>query len=926
MSSKRNHRFGTRRSGLLLALLAAITTGAMSLRAANILFVVTASGFVPAQPPANANDLEVYDRLVAQQHRVTVASDAAVTAADTTGKDLVIISSSVSSTGAGVNPLCKNTLQQSRIPVVSYEPALLDELLMQRATTYDTASTLTQLGIVAANKNHPLAAGKTGIIDCTEAGQFATVTSPSLPLTLGTDALIIATNASPDVTTNRVVMFAYDVGSRLADNVTACAGRRVAFFYNATTAAGVYNTNAWALFDASVKWALTPPANLAPAITITQPANGATFPAGANIAFAVTATDADGSVAKVEYFAGTNKIGQATSAPFGFTWTNVPTARYLVSATATDNGGAPGTSQVLSLTVGTPPPEVLLVAGAVPVNASETAIQNRLQSFGMVVRTILTGDAVPNDATNLAVIVISSSVTSGDITKYRDVPVPLINWEWLAFDGLGMADADYTSIAGQTDIEIVKSNHPLAAGLPAGMVTIFSSASAQIAAAYPVANATVVANAADGSGSAVLFGLEKGDALSTITAPGLKAPARRVGIFLGGDTFTQLNTNGLKLFDAALAWSLNRASMGVPPNVSINQPTNGAVLAAGANISLGADATDDDGSVVKVEFFAGANKVGEATSAPFKATWTNVITGVYTLTAKATDNSGFTKLSSPINITVGTPGPTVLLVVSSAAATLNASDAGIKAHLESLGFLVLVVGDTASATSDASGKVLVVNSATVISGNVGNKFRDVAVPVLNLEQALEDNYLLTFDTGADHGETAGQTDLIITDATHPLAAGLSAGTHTVTTTPLTFTWGTPNIATAKVIATLNDGSGSACLYAYDKGALLIDGVTAAPERRVHLFPQNDGFAALTPEGLKLFNAALSWAMNRALVKPAPKFNPVVLQGVNVTLSWTGTGTLQQEDKLDGSWSDAPNQANPQTIPSTGSMRFYRLRQ
>jgi hypothetical protein len=147
----------------------------------------------------------------------------------------------------------------------------------------------------------------------------------------------------------------------------------------------------------------------------------------------------------------------------------------------------------------------------------------------------------------------------------------------------------------------------------------------------------------------------------------------------------------------------------------------------------------------------------------------------------------------------------------------------------------------------------------------------------------------------------------------------------VTTAPLTFTWGTPG-ATAKVIATLNDGTGSACLYAYDKGALLIDGVTAAPERRVHIFPQNDGFAALTAEGLKLFDAALSWAMNRALVAPAPKFNPIVLQGGNVTFSWTGTGTLQQEDKLDGSWADAPNQANPQTVPVSGAMRFYRLRQ
>jgi hypothetical protein len=885
--------------------------------------VVTATGFVPGSPPANANDLEVYDRLVAQSHVVTLASDTAVTAADTQGQDLVIISSSVASGGAGVNPLCRNTLQKGRIPFVNYEPALMDELLLQRATTYDTSSTLVQLGIEEANKSHPLAAGKSGIIDCTEAGQYATVTSPSLPLTLGTDALIIATNASPDVTTNRVVMFAYDVGGRLADNVTACTSRRVHFFFNASTPAGVYNTNAWALFDASIQWALTPPPNLAPTITINQPTNGTAFPADANVIFSVTATDPDGSVAKVEYFAGTTKIGEAATPPFGFTWTNVPVGRYYISATATDNGGAPGTSQTISITVGTPPPEALLVVNALPGNNSEVAIRQRLESFGMAVRPRLASDAVPSDVTNTALILVSSTVTSGDITKYRDVAVPIINWEWLAFDGLGMADWDFTSIADQTAIEIVNSSHPLAAGFPAGLLTIFSSPSPQVAAAYPAAGATVVANAADGSGSAVLFAFDKGDALSEAVVPGLKAPARRVGIFLGGDTFSLLNTNGLKLFDAAVAWSLNR-TLGALPNVAITQPTNGTVLTAGANVVLKANATDEDGTVVKVEFFAGTNKVGEATAAPFQVTWTNLTTGIYTLTAKATDNSGFTQVSSPINVTVGNPPPTVLLVVSSAA-TLNASDAAIKALLESFGFLVLTVGDSASAPADAAGKVLVITSATVTSGNVGNKFRNVAVPVLNLEQALEDNYLLTFDTGADHGETGGQTEIVITDAAHPLAAGLSAGVHTATTTPVTFTWGTPGAA-AKVIATLNNGSGSACLYAYDKGSLLVDGVTPAPERRVHIFFQNDGFAAATAEGVKLFEASLSWAMNRTLVKPAPEFNPIVLQGRNITLSWTGTGTLQQEDKLDGSWTDAPNQANPQTVPADGAMRFYRLRQ
>lgn len=36
----------------------------------------------------------------------------------------------------------------------------------------------------------------------------------------------------------------------------------------------------------------------------------------------------------------------------------------------------------------------------------------------------------------------------------------------------------------------------------------------------------------------------------------------------------------------------------------------------------------------------------------------------------------------------------------------------------------------------------------------------------------------------------------------------------------------------------------------------------APARRVMLFPNNDGFANLSPAGVKLFDAAIDWALAR----------------------------------------------------------------
>ena len=45
---------------------------------------------------------------------------------------------------------------------------------------------------------------------------------------------------------------------------------------------------------------------------------------------------------------------------------------------------------------------------------------------------------------------------------------------------------------------------------------------------------------------------------------------------------------------------------------------------------------------------------------------------------------------------------------------------------------------------------------------------------------------------------------------------------------------------------------------------------------------------------------------------------------NVTLSWNGSGTLQQASEATGSWTDSLNQSNPQTFQPQGN-RFFRIR-
>ena len=96
-------------------------------------------------------------------------------------------------------------------------------------------------------------------------------------------------------------------------------------------------------------------ANVVPVARITAPANNAGFTAPATIAIAATATDSDGTVAKVDFYQGATKIGTDTSAPYAFTWTNVPGGTYSLTVKATDDKGAVATSTAVTVKVNKPP-------------------------------------------------------------------------------------------------------------------------------------------------------------------------------------------------------------------------------------------------------------------------------------------------------------------------------------------------------------------------------------------------------------------------------------------------------------------------------------------------------------------------------------------------------------------------------------------
>jgi len=123
--------------------------------------------------------------------------------------------------------------------------------------------------------------------------------------------------------------------------------------------------------------------------------------------------------------------------------------------------------------------------------------------------------------------------------------------------------------------------------------------------------------------------------------------------------YTRPASNPLQTSQGAQAASLsaqnvtnNVASINQKPIVSISSPAKSTSFVAPATITIEASAYDPDGTIRKVEFFNGTQKLGEIFSAPYHFTWKNVPEGSFNLTAIAMDDKGAKTTSEPVTVVV----------------------------------------------------------------------------------------------------------------------------------------------------------------------------------------------------------------------------------------------------------------------------------
>ncbi len=475
-------------------------------------------------------DASVRDRLLGLGYQVSVLSQGAAQSTDLSGVDLVLISSTVTSSQVNTE------FRDVAVPVMTWEPFLADDLQMTGPVAHvDYGSTLDQTVVDVADAVHPLAAGLAG-------GPVSVLTAPGR-VTWGAPAVtarVIATLAGDP---SRAVIFAYESGQTMV--AMDAPARRLGFLLNDTTAVDL-TADGGRLFDTAVCWSVN--CTGGPIVRLDAAPTAGSDP------LTVTFSAMESSDGKYPIASFSWDFGDGSGGSGAFVEHSYAAGEYLAILTVTDEAGLSVSESVaISVAPASPGGQALFVAGGTDLGPADAALVSRLESLGFTVGVVAAAASNTSDADGKDLVLISSTVVSGQVaTKFRDVAVPVLTWEAWLYDDFKMTpggtNTGYGRIDGQSSVGVVDAGHPLAAGLSGSVGIVAGTSSMRWGA--PAATASVVAVAEGDAAKALIFAYEAGAAMV-----GLVAPARRVGLPFFDDSAASFTAEGWALFDAAVAWA-----------------------------------------------------------------------------------------------------------------------------------------------------------------------------------------------------------------------------------------------------------------------------------------------------------------------------------------------------------------------------------
>lgn len=416
-----------------------------------------------------------------------------------------------------------------------------------------------------------------------------------------------------------------------------------------------------------------------PTVSVTAPAQSSTVSAGSPTVVSASASDADGTISSVQFFADGALIGTASSAPYAITYSPVVKndgSLTLLTAVATDNDRLTTTSSAVGVLVNSGSGGGGGVVGQPPV----VAVSSPLAGATFPVNAPVTLQANASDPDGN---IVSVQFLVNNIAVFTDTVFPYTtNWTPTALGPYNIV-AKATDNAGNTVLSAPVTLTVVANSQGTPTIAITSPAPN----VGGVVNSPIVisANAGDPDGSVTLVefyvnGLLQGSrtttpyaAVWTPATPGVYTLTAAVTDDAGNRVMSDPVTETISGGIGSSPYGVLSISY---PNVDSSSTVLPTALvpvsvSLGSKLVVSAAGVDADGAIAKVDFYANGIQIGSIANPPYDFVWQLNTLATVTLGAVFTDNAGNVFNAVPVIIS-----PTPSTGAASATVTLNSPNDG----------------------------------------------------------------------------------------------------------------------------------------------------------------------------------------------------------------------------------------------------------
>ncbi len=344
-----------------------------------------------------------------------------------------------------------------------------------------------------------------------------------------------------------------------------------------------------------------------PSVKITSPEDGDIFISPATIAIKATASDADGSVSKVEFFANGKLLFSDNTAPYSYEWANTQQGKHVIRAVATDNEGNTNYDEIT-------------VYGNLPQGP-----------FGGTLHPIPGKIELEN-----------YDIGGNGFAYFDDTPgsevTPLVNFRT-------NEDVDIencTDTGGGYNLGYTLAGEWLEYSVNVAKAGIYKL------------NLRVACN---GEGRSIALTIDDLPLASNITIPNTEGwqnwqtitvddlemtPGEHIiRLTIGSTDYVNLNY-----------MTFEEVIQVLPPKITLNAPINQITVELGEVVPLSATASDPDGNIVGVSFYAGDNLLTTVNTSPFTYQWTPTEAGTYLISAEAFDTDNLSTKTNAVAVVV----------------------------------------------------------------------------------------------------------------------------------------------------------------------------------------------------------------------------------------------------------------------------------